>query len=117
VAAVTGQTARSGNDTAINLGLALIATLGVVAGLLRAAGSIAACGSDTTRQMANQAFFTRIYLDTDDQITAEPTPSYSTQRSRSRRSPGPASIRTGRGAPLEPSRSMTRVRVRRIRWS
>ncbi len=26
--------------------------------------------------MANQAFFTRIYLDTDDQISTEPTPSY-----------------------------------------
>jgi hypothetical protein len=26
--------------------------------------------------MANQAFFTRIYLDADDQITTEPTPSY-----------------------------------------
>ena len=39
---MSGPTARSGNDTAINLGLALIAVLGVVAGLLRAAGSIAA---------------------------------------------------------------------------
>ncbi|MGI8493621.1 MAG: recombinase family protein, partial [Acidimicrobiales bacterium] len=38
--------------------------------------SVYACGSDTTRRMANQAFFTRIYLDADDQITAEPTPSY-----------------------------------------
>jgi hypothetical protein len=34
------------------------------------------CGSDTTRRMANQAFLTRIYLDADDQITTEPTPSY-----------------------------------------
>jgi type IV secretion system protein VirD4 len=42
VAAVTGQTPRSGNDTAINLGLALIAALGVLAGLLRASGTIAA---------------------------------------------------------------------------
>jgi site-specific DNA recombinase len=38
--------------------------------------SVYACGSDTTRRMANQAFFTRIYLDTDDQISTEPTPSY-----------------------------------------
>jgi hypothetical protein len=38
--------------------------------------SVYACGSDTTRRMANQAFFTRIYLDADDQITTEPTPSY-----------------------------------------
>jgi type IV secretory pathway TraG/TraD family ATPase VirD4 len=42
VAAVTGQTARSGNDTALNLGLAGIATAGVLAGLLRVAGCIAA---------------------------------------------------------------------------
>jgi type IV secretory pathway TraG/TraD family ATPase VirD4 len=42
VATVTGPTARSGNDTAINLGLAGIATAGALAGLLRAAGSIAA---------------------------------------------------------------------------
>jgi site-specific DNA recombinase len=38
--------------------------------------SVYAGGSDTTRRMANQAFFTRIYLDADDQITTEPTPSY-----------------------------------------
>jgi hypothetical protein len=38
--------------------------------------SVYACGSDTTRRMANQAFFTRIYLDADGQITTEPTPSY-----------------------------------------
>ncbi len=36
------QTARSGNDTAVNLGLGLITALGVLAGLLRAAGTIAA---------------------------------------------------------------------------
>ena len=34
--------ARSGNDTAINIGLGLIAALGVLAGLLRVAGTIAA---------------------------------------------------------------------------
>ncbi len=39
---MTGQTARSGNDTAINFGLGLIASLGVLAGLLRAAGTITA---------------------------------------------------------------------------
>lgn len=39
---MTGQTARSGNDTAVNLGLGLIASLGVLAGLLRAAGTITA---------------------------------------------------------------------------
>jgi hypothetical protein len=38
--------------------------------------SVYACGSDTTRRMANQAVFTRIYLDADDQISTEPTPSY-----------------------------------------
>jgi hypothetical protein len=38
--------------------------------------SVYTCGSDTTRRMANQAFFTRIYLDSDDQISTEPTPSY-----------------------------------------
>jgi site-specific DNA recombinase len=38
--------------------------------------SVYACGSDTTRRMANQAFFTRIYLDADDQVSTEPTPSY-----------------------------------------
>jgi site-specific DNA recombinase len=38
--------------------------------------SVYACGSDTSRRMANQAFFTRIYLDTDDQVSTEPTPSY-----------------------------------------
>jgi hypothetical protein len=32
--------------------------------------------SDTTRRMANQAFFTRIYLDADDTIRTEPTPSF-----------------------------------------
>lgn len=37
--------------------------------------SVSACGSDITRRMANQAFLTRIYLDADDQITTEPTPS------------------------------------------
>jgi site-specific DNA recombinase len=44
--------------------------------LAGACHSVYACGSDTTRRMANQAFFTRIYLDTDDQISTEPTPSY-----------------------------------------
>ncbi len=39
---MTGQTARPGNDTAVNLGLGLFAALGVLAGLLRAAGSVAA---------------------------------------------------------------------------
>jgi site-specific DNA recombinase len=38
--------------------------------------TVYACGSDTTRRMANQAFFTRIYLDADDTIRAEPTRSF-----------------------------------------
>ena len=38
--------------------------------------TVYACGSDTTRQMANQAFFTRIYLDADDTIRTEPTRSF-----------------------------------------
>jgi hypothetical protein len=38
--------------------------------------SVYACGSGTTRRTANQAFFTRSYLDTNDQISTEPTPSY-----------------------------------------
>ncbi len=38
--------------------------------------TIYACGSETTRQTANQAFFTRIYLDTDDTIRTQPTPSF-----------------------------------------
>jgi hypothetical protein len=37
--------------------------------------TVYACGSDTTRRMANQAFFTRIYLD-DDTIRTEPTRSF-----------------------------------------
>ena len=43
-----------------------------VPGVGRDCHSVYACGSDTTRRMANQAFFTRIYLDADDQITTEP---------------------------------------------
>lgn len=39
---MNGQTPRSGNDTAINLGLGLIAAVGALAGLLRAAGSASA---------------------------------------------------------------------------
>jgi site-specific DNA recombinase len=49
--------------------------------------SVYVCGSDTTRRMANQAFFTRIYLDSDDRSPPNPrrpTGSYSTQTSRSR---------------------------------
>ncbi len=38
--------------------------------------TVYACGSDTTRRMANQAFFTRIYLDADDTIRTEPTRSF-----------------------------------------
>src|SRR5487761_1302889 len=38
--------------------------------------TVYACGSDTTRRMANQAFFTHIYLDADDTIHTEPTPSF-----------------------------------------
>jgi site-specific DNA recombinase len=38
--------------------------------------TIYACGSETTRQTANQVFFTRIYLDTDDTIRTQPTPSF-----------------------------------------
>ncbi|MGH7876525.1 MAG: hypothetical protein ACRENM_02500, partial [Candidatus Dormibacteraceae bacterium] len=38
--------------------------------------TVCVCGSDTTRRMANQAFFTRIDLDADDTIRAEPTPSF-----------------------------------------
>ena len=38
--------------------------------------TVYACGSDTTRRMANQAFFTRIYLDVDDTIRTEPTRSF-----------------------------------------
>jgi len=38
--------------------------------------TVYACGSHTTRRMANQAFFTRIYLDADDTIRAEPTRSF-----------------------------------------
>lgn len=34
------------------------------------------CRSETTGRMANQAFFTRIYLDADDTIHIEPTPSF-----------------------------------------
>jgi site-specific DNA recombinase len=34
--------------------------------------TVHACGSGTTRRMANQAFFTRIYLDADDTIRTEP---------------------------------------------
>ena len=76
--------------------------------------SVYACGSDTTRRMANQAFFTRIYLDADDQITTEPTRPTgccSTPPSSARRSPGPACTRTERSAPPEPSPLRTRVRV------
>ena len=50
---MTGQTPRSGNDTAINLGLGLIAALGVVAGLLRAAGTIAAWLTGTHEPAGN----------------------------------------------------------------
>lgn len=39
---MTGQTPRPGNDTAVNLGLGLVAALGVLAGLLRAAGTVSA---------------------------------------------------------------------------
>ena len=39
---MSGHTARPGNDTAVNVGLGLVAALGVIAGLLRAAGTIAA---------------------------------------------------------------------------
>ncbi len=39
---MTGQTARPVNDTAVNVGLGLIAAVGVLAGLLRVAGTIAA---------------------------------------------------------------------------
>ena len=46
---MTGQTARPGNDTAVNLGLGLLAALGVLAGLLRVAGSIAAWLTGTRR--------------------------------------------------------------------
>jgi site-specific DNA recombinase len=38
--------------------------------------TVYACGSGTTRRMANHAFFTRIYLDADDTIRLERTPSF-----------------------------------------
>ena len=38
--------------------------------------AVYACGSDTSRRMASQAFFIRIYLDVDDTIRTEPTPSF-----------------------------------------
>jgi hypothetical protein len=38
--------------------------------------TVYACGSDTTRRMANQAFAARIYLDADDMIRTEPTRSF-----------------------------------------
>ncbi len=38
--------------------------------------TIYTCGSEATRHIANQAFFTRIYLDADDTIRTEPTRSF-----------------------------------------
>ncbi len=76
--------------------------------------SVYACGSDTTRRMANQAFLTRIYLDADDQSPPRPTGSCSTPPSSGRPLPGPPCARTQRSVPPEPSRCRTRGRVRRI---
>ena len=38
--------------------------------------TIYACGSEATRQTANQVFFSRIYLDSDETIRTEPTRSF-----------------------------------------
>jgi type IV secretory pathway TraG/TraD family ATPase VirD4 len=53
VVAVTGQTPRPSNDTAVNLGLGLIAALGVLAGLMRVAGTIAAWLTGTRQPEGN----------------------------------------------------------------
>ena len=82
--------------------------------------SVYACGSDTTRRMANQAFFTRIYLDADDQITTEPTPSCRLllDPSVQRQALTWASLHQNeKKRPPEPSPLRTRVRIRRIRWA
>ncbi|TWE13086.1 type IV secretory system conjugative DNA transfer family protein [Rudaeicoccus suwonensis] len=50
---MTGQTPRSGNDTAVNLGLGAVAAIGVLAGLLRIAGAIAAWVGDTKQPAGN----------------------------------------------------------------
>ena len=82
--------------------------------------TVYACGSDTTRRMANQVFFTRIYLDADATIRTEPPrPSgyFSTPIPRHKPSPGPSGVSTRASLPLEPSCIMSRVRVRRVEWS
>jgi site-specific DNA recombinase len=84
--------------------------------------TVYACGSDTTRRMANQAFFTRIYLDADDTMRTEPTRPdrsgcCSTPTPSTKPAPGRISARTRASVPLEPSCLMSRVRVGRVEWS
>ncbi|MCC6833086.1 MAG: hypothetical protein IT200_17265 [Thermoleophilia bacterium] len=70
--------------------------------------TVYACGSDTRRRMANQAFFTRVHLDADDTIRTEPTRSFgllldpaTQQKART----GLTSARTRASVPLKPSSS------------
>lgn len=68
-----------------------------------------ACGSATTRRMANQAFFTRIYLDADDTIRTEPARSFGLlldPDTQQQALTWATSARTRASAPPEPS-SMT----------
>jgi len=83
--------------------------------------TVYACGSDATRRIANQARFTRIYLDADDTIRTEPTTSFQLllDPDPSNNKPHPKPTRSARRASVPPRTSciMSRVRVRRVEWS
>ncbi len=69
--------------------------------------TVYACGSDTTRRMANQAFFTRIYLDADDTIRTEPTRSFGLLLDRDTQHQALAWVDQRQNASKRPTRTLT----------